>query len=137
MRHGSKENAPDYAESTANGSVLGITATATALFHKPENLETLKGITFAACKGAAMGAISAGADTNKDLKAIARRCSYGGTSAATLAAISAQQSPEVLSEICRMAARGTAQGTMEAAFRTLVGGDQPTEETPADAPGGS
>ena len=125
--NGSNANAPDYAESAANGAVLGITSIAAHLFSKPESLETLKEITFAACKGAAMGAISAGADTNKDLKPIARRSSYGGTSAATVAVISSDPSEEVLSEISKMAARGTAQGTMEAAFRTLVGGDQPRE----------
>ena len=122
--NGSKANAPDYAENAANGAVLGITSIAAHLFSKPENLETLKEVTFAACKGAAMGAISAGADTSKDLKPIARRASYGGTSAATVAVISSSPSQEVLSEISKMAARGTAQGTMEAAFRTLVGGTQ-------------
>ena len=122
--NGSKANAPDYAENAANGVVLGITSIAAHLFSKPEHLETLKEVTFAACKGAAMGAISAGADTSKDLKPIARRASYGGTSAATVAVISSSPSQEILSEISKMAARGTAQGTMEAAFRTLVGGAQ-------------
>ena len=134
--HGSNENAPDYAKSAANGSVLGLTSIATHLFGKPENLETLKAITFAACKGAAKGAISAGADTQKDLKAIARATSYGGTSAATLAGISASQTPEVLSELARMAARGMAQGTMEAAFSTLVGGKK-TEVKDSSSAGGS
>lgn len=130
--NGSNANAPDYAESAANGAVLGITSIAAHLFAKPENLETLKEITFAACKGAAMGAISAGADTNKDLKPIARRSSYGSTSAATVAVISKTPTQEVLTEICKMAARGTAQGTMEAAFRTLVGGDAPVDSAPEE-----
>jgi len=134
--HGSNENAPEYAKSAANGSVLGLTSVATHLFGKPENLETLKAITFAACKGAAKGAISAGADTKKDLKAIARATSYGGTSAATLAGISASQTPDVLSELSRMAARGMAQGTMEAAFSTLVGGKKPEAKT-SNSAGGS
>jgi len=134
--HGANENAPEYAKNAANGTVLGLTNIANHLFGKPENLETLKAITFAACKGAAKGAISAGADTQKDLKAIARATSYGGTSAAILAGISASQTPDVLSELARMAARGMAQGTMEAAFSTLVGGKK-REAKASNSDGGS
>jgi len=119
--NGPLEKAPEFAQSSASGTVLGTVSFAAPMFEKADSLTEIKSITLSTCKGAAEGAITAGAQKNLDLKAIARSAAYGGTSAATLAVIAASQPPATISEVAKQAARGMVQGTMEASYAKMTG----------------
>jgi hypothetical protein len=118
--NGPQVNVDKLAQAASSGTVLGTVAIAAPMFEKNESLLELGSITHSCCKGAAEGAITAGAKKDYDLKAIARSTAYGGTSAATLAVIAASQPPATLSEIAKLAARGMVQGTMEATYAKMV-----------------
>jgi hypothetical protein len=114
--------APELAQSSASGSVLGTISVAAPMFEKQGIQGELNNITLSACKGAAEGTVTAAAKKNLDLKAIARSAAYGGTSSATLAAIATSQPPEIIAEVAKYAARGMVQGTMEATYSKVAGG---------------
>ncbi len=120
VANGPEVNAPELAQSASSGIVLGTVSISAPMFEKSETLMELGSITHSVCKGAAEGAITAAAQKNLDLKAIARSTSFGGTSAATLAVIAASQPPATLSEIAKLAASGMIQGTMEATYEKMI-----------------
>jgi hypothetical protein len=122
--NGPLEKAPELSQSAASGTVLGTISVSAPMFEKQTSSAELSKITLSTCKGAAEGAVTAAAQKNLDLKAIARSTAYGGTSSATLAAISLSQTPEVIAEVAKLAARGMVQGTMEATFAKISGGSK-------------
>ncbi len=120
--NGPIEKGPELAQSSASGTVEGTISVAALLFDKQASKDLLNDITLNTCKGAAEGAVTAGAKKNLDLKAIARSTAYGGTSSATLAVIATSQPPEVIAAVAKVAARGMVQGTMEATYAKVSGG---------------
>ena len=122
VANGPVTKAPELAQSAASGTVLGTISVAAPMFDKPDAKSELNNITLSTCRGAAAGAVTAAAKKNLDLKAVARSTAYGGTSSATLAVIAASQTPDVIAEVAKLAARGMVQGTMQATYAKISGG---------------